>query len=120
VRTEGANAPLPDLFSEPFLLRRPLLRALDAGGDAPAVLLIDEIDRSDDEFEAFLLEFLQDFAITIPELGTIRAAHRPVVFLTSNCTMRSNAAVSTIGSTYRMPNANGASCACICPPPAMR
>jgi MoxR-like ATPase len=83
VRSEGA---LPDLFSEAFLLRRPLLQALAAGGAAPAVLLIDEIDRSDDEFEAFLLEFLQDFAITIPELGTLHAARRPVVFLTSNRT----------------------------------
>jgi MoxR-like ATPase len=80
----GANA--PDLFSDAFLLRRPLLQALEATPAAPVVLLIDEIDRSDDEFEAFLLEFLQDFAITIPELGTIRAAQRPVVFLTSNRT----------------------------------
>jgi MoxR-like ATPase len=86
VRAEGAAAALPDLFSEAFLLRRPLLQALDAGGAMPAVLLIDEIDRSDDEFEAFLLEFLQDFAITIPELGTIRATQRPIVFLTSNRT----------------------------------
>jgi MoxR-like ATPase len=69
----GANP--PELFSEAFLLRRPLLQALAATESAPVVLLIDEIDRSDDEFEAFLLEFLQDFAITIPELGTIRAAH---------------------------------------------
>jgi MoxR-like ATPase len=86
VRADGDRANVPDLFSEPFLLRRPLLQALDAGADVPAVLLIDEIDRSDDEFEAFLLEFLQDFAITIPELGTIRAARPPVVFLTSNRT----------------------------------
>jgi MoxR-like ATPase len=76
----------PDLFSEAFLLRRPLLQALDASASAPVVLLIDEIDRSDDEFEAFLLEFLQDFAITIPELGTLRAVRRPTVFLTSNRT----------------------------------
>jgi MoxR-like ATPase len=86
VRVDADRANVPDLFSEPFLLRRPLLQALDAGADVPAVLLIDEIDRSDDEFEAFLLEFLQDFAITIPELGTIRAARPPVVFLTSNRT----------------------------------
>src|SRR5262249_42133785 len=61
------------LFSERFLLRRPLLDALEAGTERPTVLLIDEIDRADDEFEAFLLEFLSDFAVTIPELGTISA-----------------------------------------------
>ncbi len=72
------------LFSRRFLLRRPLLDALEAEG--PAVLLIDEIDRADDEFEAFLLEFLSDFAVTIPELGTVTAARRPVVVLTSNRT----------------------------------
>jgi MoxR-like ATPase len=86
VRAERGADALPDLFSEPYLLRRPLLQALEATTAAPVVLLIDEIDRSDDEFEAFLLEFLQDFAITIPELGTIRAAQPPVVFLTSNRT----------------------------------
>ena len=75
-----------ELFSRRFLLRRPLLDALEAGVDAPVVLLIDEIDRADDEFEAFLLEFLSDFAVTIPELGTIAAARRPTVFLTSNRT----------------------------------
>jgi len=86
VRGGADRANAPDLFSEAFLLRRPLLQALDASAAAPVVLLIDEIDRSDDEFEAFLLEFLQDFAITIPELGTIRAVQRPTVFLTSNRT----------------------------------
>jgi MoxR-like ATPase len=75
-----------ELFSRRFLLRRPLLDALEAGVDEPVVLLIDEIDRADDEFEAFLLEFLADFAVTIPELGTITAARRPVVILTSNRT----------------------------------
>jgi MoxR-like ATPase len=73
-----------ELFSERFLLRRPLLDALEHPG--PVVLLIDEIDRADDEFEAFLLEFLADFAVTIPELGTITAQQRPVVVLTSNRT----------------------------------
>jgi MoxR-like ATPase len=75
-----------ELFSRRFLLRRPLLDALEAGADESIVLLIDEIDRADDEFEAFLLEFLADFAVTIPELGTISAARRPTVILTSNRT----------------------------------
>jgi MoxR-like ATPase len=75
-----------ELFSRRFLLRRPLLEALEADSGAPVVLLIDEIDRADDEFEAFLLEFLSDFAVTIPELGTITAARRPIVLLTSNRT----------------------------------
>jgi MoxR-like ATPase len=72
------------LFSQRFLLRRPLLEALEH--DGPVVLLIDEIDRADDEFEAFLLELLSDFAVTIPEIGTVTAAGRPVVVLTSNRT----------------------------------
>jgi len=72
------------LFSREFLLRRPLLEALEHEG--PVVLLIDEIDRADDEFEAFLLEFLSEFQITIPELGTVRAAGRPIVIVTSNRT----------------------------------
>jgi MoxR-like ATPase len=75
-----------ELFSRRFLLRRPLLEALESPGEEPVVLLIDEIDRADDEFEAFLLEFLSDFAITIPELGTIAARRRPIVLLTSNRT----------------------------------
>ena len=73
-----------ELFSRRFLLRRPLLDAIEH--DGPVVLLIDEIDRADDEFEAFLLEFLSDFAVTIPELGTVTASHRPIVVLTSNRT----------------------------------
>jgi MoxR-like ATPase len=75
-----------ELFARRFLLRRPLLEALESKPDEPGVLLIDEIDRADDEFEAFLLEFLSDFAVTIPELGTITAQQRPVVVLTSNRT----------------------------------
>ncbi len=75
-----------ELFSRRFLLRRPLLDAVEAGTEESVVLLIDEIDRADDEFEAFLLEFLADFAVTIPELGTIAAVRRPVVILTSNRT----------------------------------
>ena len=85
IRAAEAGAPARELFGPEFLIRRPLLEALEHEG-GPAVLLIDEIDRADDEFEAFLLEFLADFAITIPELGTIVAAHRPLVVLTSNRT----------------------------------
>jgi len=73
-----------ELFGPEFLIRRPLLEAIDT--DDPVVLLIDEIDRADEEFEAFLLEVLSDFQITIPELGTIRARRRPAVVLTSNRT----------------------------------
>ncbi|MBL8961315.1 MAG: MoxR family ATPase [Gemmatimonadetes bacterium] len=71
------------IFSEAFLLKRPLLMAITHPDRAP-VLLIDEVDRADEEFEAFLLEVLSDFQVSIPELGTIRATHRPVVILTSN------------------------------------
>ena len=74
-----------ELFGREFLLRRPLLEALESEAES-TVLLIDEVDRADDEFEAFLLEFLADFAITIPELGTIRSERPPVVILTSNRT----------------------------------
>ena len=73
------------IFGRSYLLERPLLRAITRRDGAP-VLLIDEIDRADEGFEAFLLEVLSDFQVTIPELGTIRAAHRPLVFLTSNRT----------------------------------
>jgi len=73
-----------DLWSERFLIRRPLMAALEA--DGPVVLLIDEVDRADDAFEALLLELLSDYAVTVPELGTIRARSRPTVFLTSNRT----------------------------------
>jgi MoxR-like ATPase len=75
-----------ELYSERFLVRRPLLRAIDHGEGPPPVLLIDEVDRADDEFEAFLLEVLSDYAITIPELGTFRAAVPPLVVITSNRT----------------------------------
>ena len=75
-----------DIFGPDFLLRRPLLDAIDNHDPVPPVLLIDEIDRSDEEFEAFLLEVLSDFAISIPELGTVRAAHPPLVVLTGNRT----------------------------------
>ena len=75
-----------ELFSEEFLIRRPLLQAMDAGWERPPVLLIDEIDRADEEFEGYLLEMLSDFQITIPELGTFRAPQPPVVVITSNRT----------------------------------
>ena len=75
-----------DLFGPDYLIRRPLLRALEHPGPRPAVLLVDEIDRADDDFEAFLLELLADASVTIPEIGTIRATHRPVIVLTSNRT----------------------------------
>jgi len=78
------DARVHELFSEQFLVERPLLQAVRTG--SRAVLLIDELDRADDEFEAFLLEILADFAITIPEIGTIRAAEPPAVIITSNRT----------------------------------
>jgi MoxR-like ATPase len=84
LRAAEAGIDEGELFSARFLLRRPLLDALES--EEPVVLLVDEVDRADDEFEAFLLEFLSDFAVTIPELGTVAAEHRPVVVLTSNRT----------------------------------
>jgi MoxR-like ATPase len=75
-----------ELFGAEYLIRRPLLRALEHPGPRPAVLLIDEIDRADDDFEAFLLELLAEAAVTIPELGTITATHPPAIVLTSNRT----------------------------------
>ena len=75
-----------EIFTQDYLIKRPLLEAIQTDGTGPPVLLIDEIDRADQEFEAFLLEFLSDFQISIPERGTVRAAERPVVVLTSNRT----------------------------------
>ena len=75
-----------ELFSEAYLIRRPLLRALQGAPGRPPVLLIDEIDRADEEFEGYLLELLSEFKITIPELGTITAVEPPIVVLTSNRT----------------------------------
>jgi MoxR-like ATPase len=75
-----------ELFGEEFLLRRPLLQAIEGSKQKPPVLLIDELDRSDEEFEAFLLEVLSDFQISIPEIGTIKASKPPVVIITSNRT----------------------------------
>ncbi|MGB6351588.1 MAG: MoxR family ATPase [Pseudolabrys sp.] len=75
-----------DVFSDRFLIKRPLLQALEPDPAGPPVLLIDEIDRTDEAFEAFLLEALADFQITVPELGTVKAAHAPIVVVTSNRT----------------------------------
>ncbi len=75
-----------NIFSEEFLLKRPLLQAIENHGSRPPVLLIDELDRADEEFESFLLELLSDWQVTIPELGTLRAEHPPVVVVTSNRT----------------------------------
>ena len=83
---EAASAVEREIFSEEYLIKRPLLEALVADGPTPPVLLIDEVDRADEEFEAFLLEVLSDFQISIPELGTIRAERPPFVVLTSNRT----------------------------------
>jgi MoxR-like ATPase len=82
----GATLGEEELFGPDYLIRRPLLRALEHPGPRPAVLLIDEIDRADDDFEAFLLELLAEASVTIPEIGTIRATHPPIIVLTSNRT----------------------------------
>jgi MoxR-like ATPase len=82
----GGQLSEEDLFGPDYLIRRPLLQALEHPGPRPAVLLIDEIDRADDDFEAFLLELLAEASVTIPEIGTIVATHPPVIVLTSNRT----------------------------------
>ena len=84
--TEGRERLAHDIFDERFLLKRPLLLALEPDPAGPPVLLVDEIDRTDEPFEAFLLEILSDFQVTIPEMGTIRAPAPPIVVLTSNRT----------------------------------
>ncbi len=83
---KGADIEEEELFGPDYLIRRPLLRALEHKGPRPAVLLIDELDRADDDFEAFLLELLAEATVTIPEIGTIEATHPPIVILTSNRT----------------------------------
>ena len=86
-RGEADRATAHDIFGPDFLIRRPLLQALEASADGePPVLLIDEIDRADEEFEAYLLEILSDFQVTVPEIGTIKAERPPRVILTSNRT----------------------------------
>ena len=82
----GADVGEEQLFGREYLIERPLLQAIEHPGPRPAVLLVDEVDRADDEFEAFLFELLAEASVTIPELGTLRAAHPPVVLLTSNRT----------------------------------
>ena len=86
VEASGGPVNEDELYSERFLVRRPLLTAIASGGERPPVLLVDEIDRADDEFEAFLLEILSDYSITVPELGTFHAEVPPVVVVTSNRT----------------------------------
>jgi len=83
---EGRERLAHDIFAERFLLKRPLLLALEPDSAGPPILLIDEIDRTDEPFEAFLLEILSDFQVTIPEMGTVRAPAPPIVILTSNRT----------------------------------
>ena len=86
LQARGGGELSNDIFSERFLLRRPLLEAISQSQAGAPVLLIDELDRADEEFESFLLELLSDFQITIPEIGTIQAVHRPIVIITSNRT----------------------------------
>lgn len=86
LEARGERVEEKDLFGPEFLLRRPLLQAIERSQHKPPVLLIDEIDRSDEEFEAFLLEILSDFQVSIPEIGTIKAERPPVVVITSNRT----------------------------------
>ena len=85
-RNAASTETLQEIFSPEFLIKRPLLRAIEDSRDAPPVLLIDELDRADEEFEAFLLELLSDWQVTVPEVGTLKAAHPPIVILTSNRT----------------------------------
>ena len=91
IQARGAGSGEPqhadaDIFSEQFLLRRPLLQAIDQSHEKAPVLLIDELDRADEEFESFLLELLSDFQVTIPEIGTLEAEHKPITIITSNRT----------------------------------
>ena len=86
IRTAETSGGVPDLYGDAFLIRRPLLTALEARRENGIVLLIDEIDRADDEFEAYLLEYLADFAMTIPERGRVAATFPPIAILTSNRT----------------------------------
>ena len=116
---EGAadrHALTEELFSERYLIRRPLLEAMQPQEAGPPVLLIDELDRTDEPFEAFLLEALSDFQVTIPELGTIRAEAPPIVILTSNRTREVHDALEAplplpLGRLSRTSAASSPSCA---------
>jgi MoxR-like ATPase len=101
--TSGSALGEEELFGPDYLIRRPLLRALEHPGPRPAVLLIDEIDRADDDFEAFLLELLGDASVTIPEIGSIRATHPPIIVLTSNRTRDLHDAVKRRCLYHRIP-----------------
>src|SRR5258707_13321861 len=83
---QGRDSVEEEIFSERFLIKRPLLQALEPSLGGPPVLLIDELDRTDEPFEAYLLELLSDFQVTIPEIGTVKAEHPPIVVITSNRT----------------------------------
>ncbi|MEM7111703.1 MAG: MoxR family ATPase [Chloroflexota bacterium] len=85
-QNHGQESATADIFTEAFLLKRPLLQALDHSHTQAPILLIDELDRADEEFESFLLELLSDYQITIPEIGTLTAKHKPIVIITSNRT----------------------------------
>jgi len=85
-QNQAKETDVESIFSEKFLLKRPLLQAIDEANEKPPILLIDEIDRADEEFESFLLEILAEFQITIPEIGTFKAKNRPVTIITSNRT----------------------------------
>src|SRR5580765_7234573 len=101
--SSGSTLGEEELFGPDYLIRRPLLRALEHPGPRPAVLLIDEIDRADDDFEAFLLELLAEASVTIPEIGTIRATHPPIIVLTSNRTRDLHDAVKRRCLYHRIP-----------------
>jgi MoxR-like ATPase len=117
-----------DVFSERFLIKRPLLQALEPDTSGAPVLLIDELDRTDEAFEAFLLEVLSDFQVTIPEMGTVKAAHPPIVIITSNRTREVHDALkrrclyhwvgypsaAITGWAIRAPRANSISCVLRC------
>ncbi len=86
IQRRGQSAEIEDIFTEKYLLRRPLLQAIDSSHESAPVLLIDELDRADEEFESFLLELLSDFQVTIPEIGSLTAKHKPIALVTSNRT----------------------------------
>ena len=113
-RGDADKATAHDIFSSDFLIRRPLLQALEADDGVAPVLLIDEIDRADEEFEAYLLEMLSDFQVTVPEIGTIRAELPPRVIRRrtgpARSTTRSSAAASITGSTIRRRRRSTRSC----------